>query len=239
MLYSIKSFEEFITEAGGDNSWRVEVHKTDLKKAREVAAEVLAKHGKTLDETIPDFDKNYTALRNAVSKSFGVARRDMPVINDDQIAMFQKLLKDGALDILKPFAKGHMLTDKEIRNLDDPTEFIHLGFKDGKDSDDKMNAKLTATTVKDLKPIQEQIFLDKVVDMIGQFGPAKQGGPVTKLVLITSEDNYIIDGHHRFACALLSDPSLKMSVLKVPLDIKDLLKLTLAYGDSIGNKRNG
>ncbi len=239
MTFAIKSFEEFITEAGGDNSWKVEVHKTDLKKAREVVQEQLAKKHLDLDATIPEFDKHYTMLRKAVDNSWGVARKDMPVINDNQIAQFQKLLKDGALDILKPFAKGRALTDKDVQALDNPSEFVHLGFKDGKDGDDKINAKITTRAVKDLKPIQQQIFLDKTADMIASFGPAKQGSPVTKLTLIISKEGFILDGHHRFSCAMLSDPNLKMSVLEVPMNIDELLKLTLAYGDSIGNKRNG
>lgn len=239
MLYSIKSFEEFITESGGDNSWRVEVHKTSLPEARKVAEKVLSKHKKTLDDTIPEFDTYYKMLQSAVGKSFGVARRDMPVINDDQIAMFQKLLKDGSLDILKPFAKGKRLTDKDIQHLDDKSDYITLGLKDGATGDDKINAIVTSIPVKDLKPIQEQIFLDKVIAMIGQWGPAKQGGPVTKLTIIVSKDNFILDGHHRFACAMLSDPSLKLSALKVPLGIKELLDVTLAYGDALGNHRNG
>jgi hypothetical protein len=239
MTFAIKSFEEFITEAGGDNSWKVEVHKTDLKKAREVVQEQLAKKHLDLDATIPEFDKHYTMLRKAVDNSWGVARKDMPVINDNQIAQFQKLLKDGALDILKPFAKGRALTDKDVQALDNPSEFVHLGFKDGKDGDDKISAKITTRAVKDLKPIQQQIFLDKTADMIASFGPAKQGSPVTKLTLIISSDNFIIDGHHRFSCAMLSDPNLKMSVLEVPMNIDKLLEVTRAYGDAIGNKRNG
>ena len=237
--FAIKSFERFLAEAGGETGWSVEVHKTDLKKARVVVAEQLAKKHRDLDETIPDFDKNYQLLRKAVDGAWGVMRRDMPVINDNQIAEFQKLLKDGALDILKPFAKGHMLTDKEVQQLDDKSDFVHLGFKDGKDNDDRMNAKLTHWPVKKLKPIQTQIFLDKTADMIAQWGPATQGSPVTKLTLIISKEGYILDGHHRFSCAMLSDPNLQMSVLEVPMPIDDLLKLTLSYGDAIGNKRNG
>lgn len=235
MTFAIKSFEQFLIE---DTGWKVEVHKTDLKKARATTQEQLAKKHKDLDETIPDFDKNYAMLRKAVDNSWGVARKDMPVINDNQIDAFRKALKEGAIDILKPFAKGRALTDKDVKALDNPSEYVHLGFNDGKDDDDKINAKVTTRAVKDLKPIQQQIYLDKVADMIASFGPAKQGSPVTKLTLIISSDNFIIDGHHRFACAMLSDPNLKMSVLEVPMNIDELLKLTLAYGDAIGNPRN-
>lgn len=233
----MKTFKEFLVESG-DTGWKVEVHKTPLPKARLVTTTILAKHHKEIDVILPDYDKNYELLRAAVKKSWGVSRKDMPVINADQIDKFAMDLRAGALDILKPFAKGHALTSQDVMKLSDPEEYITLGLKDDNHKDDILVAHMKMVPCSILKPIQEQIYLDKVSDMIGKFGAVKNGNPVTKLTMITSKDNYIIDGHHRYATVMLCDPSVKVQVLEVPMKIDDLLKVTLAWGDAVGNKRN-
>ena len=235
----IKRFKKFIVEAGGETGWKVEVHKTDTSKAKDVVVKELAKWKKTLEDEIPDFESNYNMLRKAVSKSLGTLRKDMPVINADQISEFKARLEKGELDIFKPFTKGKPVDAKELGKLAQEHEYLNLGKQDGDKSDDIIKAKFKMIPVKNLKPIQEQIFLDKVANMIGEFGAVKNGGFVTTLPLIISKEGYILDGHHRFAAVMISDPNIKVKVLEVPLGIKDLLKLTLAYGDAIGNKRNG
>ena len=57
-------------------------------------------------------------------------------------------------------------------------------------------------------------------------------------ILILSADLYLLDGHHRLLSAMLIDPKMKLKALIIDLPIKKLLPLTIAYGDSIGNKRN-
>ena len=55
---------------------------------------------------------------------------------------------------------------------------------------------------------------------------------------MVSKDDRIIDGHHRFLSAVLVDPAIQVTALEIDLPIKDLLPLTLAYTDAIGNVRN-
>jgi hypothetical protein len=59
-----------------------------------------------------------------------------------------------------------------------------------------------------------------------------------KTFFITSADNFIIDGHHRWLSGIVLDPNLKVNTLSIDLPIKDLLPMAIAYGDAIGNKRN-
>lgn len=236
--HAVKSFKDFLTEAGGETGWTVLVHKTPLAKARPLSEKILAKYHRDLNTELPNFDANYEFLRGALKKSWGVQRRDMPVINADQIDQFARDLRAGALDILKPFAKGKALTAADVMKLSDPEEYITLGLKDENHKDDVLVAKMKMVPCSMLKPIQEEIYLDKVDNMIGKFGAVKNGNPVTKLTMIVSKDGYIIDGHHRYATVLLCDPSVKVQILEVPMKIDDLLKVTLAYGDAIGNKRN-
>lgn len=241
----MKSFNEFMSEvlplleAGGEKGWKVEVHKTDTTKARAVVGPIMESYNRTLDDEIPTFEKNYEALRAAVKKSLGTMRKDMPVINANQITEFKTRLQNGDIDIFKPYAKDGMIDAKELNKLSSKSEYLILGKEDGNEGDDKVTAKFKMVAIKNLKPIQEQIFLDKVAHMLGEFGAVENGGFVTTLPLIISKEGYILDGHHRFAAVMISDPNIKVKVLEVPLGIKELLKLTLAYGDAIGNARNG
>lgn len=235
----MKRFKNFLFEGGGESGWAVEVAKTPLEKARPIAQTILKKWARDLDKELPDFDKNYELLYKRVKNSLGTLRRDMPVINADQIDSFVKTLATGKLDIFRPYTYGKPVEAKDLYSLlDGPGEFLELGLKDGSSKDDTIKASFKNTQVGLLKPIQEQIYFDKVMEMIGEHGAVKAGGFVTKLTMITSKENYIIDGHHRFAAVLLSDPKIQQRTLQVPLDINQLLKLTLAYGDAIGNQRN-
>ncbi|PNX47664.1 MAG: hypothetical protein BV459_03950 [Thermoplasmata archaeon M11B2D] len=234
----MKSFRQVIQEAGGEAAGKIVVHKTPLDKARAYAEKEFQKIGKTLDEEVPNFDENYKLLQKKLAQSKGVRRVDMPVIDPEQIGDFVKHLDDGRIDIFKPYAEGKFVTQQELGKLEPGERWIDLGYKDGNKKDDVVKAKYTTVPVKDLKPIQEEVYFDKIVAPLVKFGKITQSGPVTKLTLITSSDNYIIDGHHRFSGMILSDPDLKASVVKVPLKIDDLLKVTLSYGDSVGNERN-
>lgn len=93
-------------------------------------------------------------------------------------------------------------------------------------------------TVDQLKPIQGQVYFDKLINAEIEFGGIKQGSAQTEKPMIVSRDGYIIDGHHRWATAMLTDQKIKMKTLTVDMDIHALLKYALYYGVSIGNKPN-
>jgi hypothetical protein len=87
----------------------------------------------------------------------------------------------------------------------------------------------------ELLPTQSQIWLDKLLRGILQDGPLKVGDPRLDLTIIVSKDGYILDGHHRWASALITDPSLGIKALQAPIRIKELLPLAREYGKSVGN----
>jgi hypothetical protein len=166
----------------------------------------------------------------------------MPVINDGDVKKFQKRLEDGTIDINKPFAK-----DPEVGSNPFPEglsglkakNWLEKGLKDGSKTDDIIDVSITKIAVKDLKPIQRQIYYDKSMGETIKQGVDKSINFVTnKSFFIISGDNYIIDGHHRYLSALLLDPSAKVNALKINLPINKLLPMATAYGDAIGNKRN-
>ena len=212
--------------------------KLSLAQAREYANGVIeAKMKKPLDEVIPDFDANYLRVQQAVKSAKGVSRDQMPVVEPGDTAEFSKRLTSGRIDLFKPYLNGKL---KRIKGQQKPMDkgdsevFLTAGYKDGVKADDKIAAKITKMPASKMKPIQSQIWLEKVIDNIAKFGVPGPGSPVAKTTIIVSKDGQIIDGHHRWAQAALAAPDLAMTVLKVPLTIDELLDLARTYGAAIG-----
>lgn len=211
---------------------------TSLETARAYAEKIFAKSpGKPLDEVIPGFDKNYMAVQKAVKAAIGISREKMPVVEPTDTKEFSKRLQSGRIDLFKPYMKGKLNRIKGQQKAMDSAEgkvFLSAGYKDGSKSDDKISAKVGKTAAAKMKPIQKQIWLEKVIGAIAKFGMPSSSSPVAKTTIITSRDNMIIDGHHRWAQVALAAPSMTMTTLKVPLDITELLDLARTYGAAIG-----
>lgn len=86
-------------------------------------------------------------------------------------------------------------------------------------------------------PTQSQIWLELLVNSVIKYGPPVPGSPALTATVIVSREKYILDGHHRFGQAILRDPSLRLSVLSVPMPLGELLGITRDYGDKLGNPR--
>jgi hypothetical protein len=227
-------FEKLMLEAGGQESGKMELVKTDLKSARAFAEKLFD----NLDSEIPNFDQNYTFARKMTGYG-STQRKDMHVIVKD----LQKRLEAGFIDINAPFAKDTDVSNPFPEGLSgkEAEKFLNSGLKknDGKDKDDVVNVSLEKTRVGDLKPIQKQIYFDKSMKDTAEFGiNVTKKFLTTKSIFITSKDNFIIDGHHRYLAGILVDPDMEVQTLKIDLPITELLPLSLAYGDAIGNKRN-
>lgn len=90
---------------------------------------------------------------------------------------------------------------------------IHFGEKAG--------IKKVKKTISKLKPSQGEINDDKVHDVIGeQFSDGYDG---TKVRYIISSDDFILDGHHRWAGDLELDSNKKVECYQVNLPIKILI----------------
>lgn len=93
--------------------------------------------------------------------------------------------------------------------------------------------------VRNMKPLQYQIYVDKAMKWTAKNGPKENRRFLendTKFIL--SNDNYIMEGHHRFLQALLFDPDLRANYIMIDMDHDNLLKFLLTYTDKIGNIRN-
>ena len=226
-----------ITEEGG---FKLNVASVNLAKARDYASAKFSNADKSLDGVIPDFDKNYKNLQKACNSALDIPRIDMPVIEPTDMKKFTKKLALGHIDIFRPYAVSKF-ADRFPHGLDKGSgkNWVTLGMQDGEIKDDTLKGKWTKISANKLKPTQSQIWLEKLVDNIIEYGVPRSGSPITKASVIASQEGYILDGHHRYGQAMLANPSLKLSAQWIPLGIKTLLAMGRSYGNAIGNKQKG
>lgn len=242
MRHLIEDIRYFM-EAGGASAGTMEIVKTKVEKAKEYADRLMTANGRKLEEEIPKFDVNYKIAQRLAKGGFA-KRKDMPVIDNRDIRLLQKRLSSGAIDISKPFAKNEVPNDPFPQGLDTQKgkEWVEGGLakNDGDAKDDVVKVKFKSVSVGNLKPIQSQIYFDKSIKNVAQFGAegTKDFSKSKNNFYVISSDNRIIDGHHRFLSAVLVDPGIKVTALEIDLPINKLLPMTLAYTDAIGNVRN-
>ena len=117
------------------------------------------------------------------------------------------------------------------------------GVADGDKQDDIVAGKETVVPVGELKPAQTEIIVDKAVAFA--LGFLNTGQPdLDDMEAIVSKDNYIMDGHHRWAARFLIDPTAKVKVTQIDLPggplVTVLNLITVGkLGITIGNKGKG
>jgi len=232
-----------ILEAG-EAAGKLEIVKTDVKKARAFAEQAMKDSDRDLDKELPGFDANYEKAKKLANLG-KTQRKDMPVIEIEDVQAMQKKLAQGAIDVAKPYS------DDTKNNNNDPypsglsgkeaEAWMKDGLKpfDGDAKDDIVKAKMGKKSMGELKPIQKQIYFDKSLAATAEFGAkGTTAFLTTNSIMVVSADNYIIDGHHRWLSGNLIDSKMKVPALIIDLPIEDLLPLSLAYGDALGNERN-
>jgi hypothetical protein len=94
------------------------------------------------------------------------------------------------------------------------------GKKDGDEEDDKIPSSKVSVAAGKLKPSQKEVVPAKAVAfaILALLKKAPmQDGPGGDLQAIISNDNYIMDGHHRWAATFLVDPSATMQATQIDL----------------------
>jgi len=92
-----------------------------------------------------------------------------------------------------------------------------------------------------LHPIQAEMSASKVgliMKKLREKGVATDDGGR----IVISKDNYVIDGHHRWAAASMlsfENPDIKLPVIRVDLNHRDLIDATLAWNQATGIKPIG
>jgi hypothetical protein len=121
---------------------------------------------------------------------------------------------------------------------------IGAGQKDNDQKDDTAQFKKTTIPASKLRASQTEIIPEKAVGisigMILKKGDLKQIGG--DLGAIASNDNYIMDGHHRWAATMLADPKANVDVTFIDLPAQKLVSvlnvITAAKGRN-GNPGKG
>lgn len=221
-----------------DTPYSMNVANLTEDRAYQIAREEFSKEGMNLDDEIPKFRVNFNTLRDKVNNSPGIPRKNMLVIEPEDIDEFQEDLQSGRVDIFQPYAFDSPVFPEDFptpRGLSEE-QWVELGTKDGDQNDDTVQAYLTDIPCAELRPTQGQIWYEKLIGNMTKFGVPNQGSPIFDKTIIVSEDGYILDGHHRFGQASLADPSLKMPVLNVPLNIDLLLEIARSYSKATGHE---
>lgn len=214
---------------------------TPVDKAVAYATEQCSADGKSMTQYFSDFKTNYRLLQEKCGLALDLPRIEMPVIEPEQMDEFQESLSKGHIDVKEPVAKTPQSKSKYPTDLGFDLrgrQWLYRGTRDGAIQDDILDAQMTEIAVADLKPSQSQIWLEKVVGMSLYFGPLKQSSEfLHEAPIIVSSDGYILDGHHRFGAAMVSNPSLRLTALKVDMEIRELVKMARSYGNAIGNEQ--
>ena len=252
---------EFLIDAGGQAAGTLPLKGLTYKNAETYIRERLPNGPAFLDDSRnQNFKDKFNNAQTATINATRI-RKDMPVINGHQVTEFQERLKAGNLDVNKPFTDPKdyskdgdnswplgspqriLPTDPFPEGLkgDAADAFLERGLIDGDNSDDKITVGTIPKKAGTLIPLQGQIFFDKSISKLvenGIDGTASFLAAGKNNNLITSADNYLIDGHHRWLQAMLIDSNLEISTISIDLPIAKLLPLSLAYGDALGNPRN-
>lgn len=238
---SMLRFKYYILESGAPAGTH-ELGRTSVDKARKLAESLFSKYGRDLDKELPDFNENYAVVQGKAALGH-TKRKEMPVINRNDVIAFQKALKDGSIDLTNPWAKQTKSSNPFPEGLSgqDAELFLKKGLKiyDNDQNDDRVKVRRAKVDVYKLLPIQEQIYIDKSLEQLAKGGVATaRKFHTSQTTYIASSDYRIVDGHHRFFSASLIDEHMKVNALVVDLPIETLLPLSLAFGDARGNKRN-
>jgi hypothetical protein len=232
-----------IHESGGQSAGQMEIANTSLAEARKFAEKVEEQNGRDLDLEIPDFDRNYEKTKDMATQG-STLRHNMPVIETSDVRDLQDRLQNGFLDLERPYSqdtKERSNPFPEGLHGEQADKWLEDGLKknDGDATDDVVRASQTSLTVGSLIPIQKQIYFDKSMSSTAKAGVMGTRSFLNSQIFVVSSDNHIIDGHHRYLSAMLIDPNMQVRCLVVDLPIRELLPLCKAYGDAIGNDRNG
>jgi len=176
---------------GGESAGNMELVNIDLNKGKEFA--------KKINLEIDNFDQHFLFAQKLAGLG-KTKRKDMPVIDDKDVKQFQARLKKGYIDINEPFSPTYDKGNPYPAGLKgfDAEDFVSRGLKDKSKKDDQVEVTIKQVSVGKLKPIQKQIYFDKSAGMTAKFGVDNTTKFLTsKTFFITSDDNYIIDGHHR------------------------------------------
>lgn len=153
-------------------------------------------------------------------------------------ALHGVVLKESGLTV--DVIRKQILNATEMDKVDPfVAQFIVTsGLRDGDMRDDKVEIRKQSLQATKLKPSQTTMVLDKAVSMaIDMIYRKKIGGDIFAMV---SQDNFILDGHHRWAATILAagkDGKVTGVVAAVPGET--LLRLLNLLSKGLFHKKKG
>jgi len=247
----LREVEEDVADeqkAGGEKKGEIELLAYPFKVVLRKCRELIEKKNLTLIRQIKHFPQ-HLKLAYAIFSHYSnpVNRKDMPVIDSKDVKLLQARLLKGILDVNEPWSPETDPKNPFPTGLTgaQAQAFLTRGLR-YPDSHDRVDVRVGYIVLRKLKPIQRQVYVDKVLKNIQRFGFREKMGFIQGFggknrdegYFIASRDGWILDGHHRFLSGLLMNPNIKARCLVIDLEVRKLYRLLLAYGDAIGNKRN-
>ena len=163
-----------------------------------------------------------------------------------QHTIYIKLMKEG----FRPMTTRRQLIERTIRKAllekgvdiskfpnplpdEEKPGFLDKGLKDNDPNDDIVQTTDDSAAAGSLSPSQSAIYLGKALGM------AMGGICGGDIDAIASGDNFILDGHHRWAATIFCDPNKNVEFKRSQLPIEELIPVLRATGDAYGNARRG
>lgn len=114
------------------------------------------------------------------------------------------------------------------------------GQKDGNPKDDSIQANMNASgPVSDLKPTQSTLVSDKVLNFALAYLKGEPWMDLSKMDAIVSGDKSIMDGHHRWAAALIVNPGMGVGYTLINLPLEKLISILNVYTKGALGKKEG
>lgn len=182
-----------------------------------------------------------TEFPEACAGAYGTVRANMPQIAN--AAAFEKDLEGG---------EGEGIETNEPEKIPDLGAATQA-YLDSADDDgpwprgDQVTVQdIPGVDPADLKPTQKDIYMDNALKKAAAGVEAiKSGGGWTPWdgSILVSQDDFVLDGHHRWAATIIfnvknPDNVQKMTIKKVGVPIEQLLKIANAYSDATGAQRH-
>jgi len=157
--------------------------------------------------------KNWTRSKKYKNWVGKLTRRQAPNKKTEDLCVGKGSICKGDLGIPRKFMP-QFNSPAEIKSF---TKFVKKAYKIK-----SFKSKRAANV---LKPSQGEINRKRIKGLIEDGVLEKVNVP-----LITSGDNYVVDGHHRWAAYRLEKPKAKLPVVVIDAPIKDVLGIAVAWG---------
>jgi len=152
---------------------------------------------------------------------------------------------------MKNFYEMMMLMEAETLQKSDPVALSKVdpnvakvavvsGQNDGNIKDDPIQANMNASgPVSELRPTQSTLVSDKVLTFALAYLKGESWMDLSKMDAIVSGDKAIMDGHHRWAAALIVNPGMSVNYTLINLPLQKLISILNVYTKGALGKDKG